>query len=292
MLLKLIFWLAMALDAAVVLLFFVLGLAAAGPSHTSPISVFLLMLLAPGLVLAGLGFLFLRTQSAALQLVALSLVLSPVLLVMAGLGLQGMLKLLHPEAAQQQMSFEPVSLKDVQDAVLRNDVEGVKKAAAAANIGQHMGGAGVIQLSLLRLQKSPEQLPVLKALLDAGANPNRGDAEAPLKIAIQCSPKAGIEPVRLLLDAGANPNALDKLGVPVYAAALDKKEVLQLLIERGAKVDPKPKRIRLKALWFVDLFSFLPLWHLNRGLRPVTSCALQLLALDLAGQRTSRRCCR
>ncbi len=236
MLLKLIFWLAMALDAAVLLLFFVLGLAAAGPSHTSPVSVFLLMLLAPGLVLAGIGFLFLRTQSTALQLVSLMLVLSPVLFVLSGIGIQ---KLLHPEVAQRQMAFQPVSLKDVQDAVLRNDVEGVKKAAAAANIGQHLGGAGVIQLSLLRLQKSPEQLPVLKALLDAGANPNRGDADAPLKIAIQCSPKAGIEPVRLLLDAGADPNALDKLGVPVYAAALDKKEVLQLLMDRGAKVNPK-----------------------------------------------------
>lgn len=238
-LLKLVFWLAMALDAAVLLLFFVLGLAAAGPSHTSPISVFLLMLLAPGLVLGGLGFLFIRTQSTALQLVALTLVLSPILLVMAGIGMQEMQKLLHPEAEQRQVAFQPVSLKEVQDAVLRNDVEGVKKAAAAANIGQHLGGAGVIHMSLLRLQKSPEQLPVLKALLDAGANPNRGDADAPLKIAIQCSPKAGIEPVRLLLDAGADPNALDKLGVPVYMAAMDKKEVLQLLIDRGAKVDTK-----------------------------------------------------
>ena len=227
----------MALDAAVVLLFFVLGLAAAGPSHTSPISVVLLMLLAPGSVLAGIGFLFLRTQSTVLQVVALVLVLSPFLVVLSGIGIQ---KLLHPEAAQQQMSFQPVSLKEVQDAVLRNDVEGVKKAAASANIKQHLGGAGVIHLSLLRLQRSPEQLAVLKALLDAGADPNRGDADAPLKIAIQGSSKSGIEPVRLLLDAGADPNALDKLGVPVYAAALDKKEVLQLLIERGAKVDPKP----------------------------------------------------
>ena len=238
MILKVLFWLAMAVDAAVLLLFFVLGLAAAGPSHTNPISVFLLMLVGPGVVLAGLGFLFLRTQSTALQLVALAIVMSPVLFVLAGLGLQ----LTHPKAAQEQMSFQPVSLKEVEDAVLRNDVEGVKKAAAAAKIQTHQGGAGVIHLALLRLERSPEQLPVLKALLEAGADPNRGYAEAPLKMAIQCSPKAGLEPIRLLLDAGANPNARDQLGVPVYEAALDPKvdrEVLQMLIDRGANFSGK-----------------------------------------------------
>ena len=242
MLLKILFWLAMAVDTAAVLLLFVLGLAAAGPSHTSPLSVFFLLLIAPGVVLAGLGFLFLRTQSTPLQLLALAILMAPVLFVATGIGMQGFWRLMHPQESKQQMAFKPVSLAEVEAAVLRNDVEGVKKTAAAAGLRGHQGGAGVIQLALLRLQKSPEQLPVFKALLEAGADPSRGYGEAPLKVAIECSPGAGLEPVRLLLDAGAKPNALDQLGVPVYFAAFDRKvdvEVLKLLIDRGADVNLK-----------------------------------------------------
>ncbi len=237
MILNVVFWLALALDAAMIFLIFVLGLAAAGPSKTSPLSVVFLLFLLPGVVLAGLGFLFLKTQWMALRLIALAVVLSPVLIVAAGIGVQGFWKLMHPEDEKTPMSFQPVSLKGVEDAVLRNDAEGVKQAAAAAGLRGHEGGAGVIHLALRRLEKSPAQLPVLKALLEAGADPNRGYAEAPLKMAIQCSPGAGIAPVGLLLDAGAKPNALDQLGVPVFFAAFDPKvdvEVLKLLIDRGA----------------------------------------------------------
>ena len=43
--LNILFWIALAIDAGAIGLFFILGLAAAKPSHTNPLSVVFLLLL-------------------------------------------------------------------------------------------------------------------------------------------------------------------------------------------------------------------------------------------------------
>lgn len=62
--LRIVFWLVVAFDIAVLLLFGALGLAAARPSHTNPLAALIVPLVLPGLVLAGAVLLFLRAAEA------------------------------------------------------------------------------------------------------------------------------------------------------------------------------------------------------------------------------------
>ncbi len=130
------------------------------------------------------------------------------------------------------VAFKPVPLTDLQNAVLANDAPAVAQAAAAGLRGRR-DAAGLLILALHRVQKSPEQLPVLRALLDAGADPNAAYGDRPLEVAIRTGPA----PVALLLDAGADPNRSNPFGDPVFFAATQKPsdlETLKLLLERGA----------------------------------------------------------
>jgi len=233
MFLKVLFWLAFAFDVCAVGLLFVLGLAAAGPSHTSPLEVVAKLLLVPCAVLLGLALWFVRIPSTGSRLVAFFVVASPLAFVAVGGAMTGLAMLANPEGAKTEMSFRPVPLRDLENAVLRNDVPGVIQAAAAAKLRGRPDGAGVIVLSLNRIAKSPEQLPVLRALLDAGADPNGGYGALPLEQAILLT---GPEAVALLLKAGANPNARNSLGEPVLFAATKPKVdlgILKLLLDSG-----------------------------------------------------------
>ena len=77
----------------------------------------------------------------------------------------------------------------------------------------------------------------VKALLEAGADPDATGVERPLQIAIAATRTAGLEPMRLLLDAGADPNARSEFGDPVHfiagGAGID-VEVARMLTAHGA----------------------------------------------------------
>ena len=84
MLLKVLFWLFVALDVAALGFLFVLGLAAAGPSKTSPLAVVFAMLVVPGSLLLGAVWLFVKAQSPGLRLVAVLLVAAPAIVLAIG----------------------------------------------------------------------------------------------------------------------------------------------------------------------------------------------------------------
>ncbi|HYW30036.1 MAG TPA: hypothetical protein VE869_00920, partial [Gemmatimonas sp.] len=75
---KLLFWGFVALDIAALLFFFVLGLAAAGSSRTSPATVALFMLLLPAIPLAGAVWVFLRSSTTLWRVLAFVLAAAPV----------------------------------------------------------------------------------------------------------------------------------------------------------------------------------------------------------------------
>lgn len=198
MLLKVLFWLFAALDLAVIGLWFVLGLAAAGPSKTSPFAVALALLVVPGALLAGAILLFVRTESAGWRWAALLVVSGPAL----ALGVSSLVSML---------------------------------ALPGAIAGTW--GSTPLTRALSDLQKDPNQLAVVRQLLADGADPNQGGDELPLVLAIYAVRHVGLEPLRLLLDAGANPNAKTQWGEPAFFAVLgNRNEVaeLQLLLDRGA----------------------------------------------------------
>jgi len=101
--------------------------------------------------------------------------------------------------------------------------------------------AAAVVLAARQLRRTPEQHGVLRVLLAAGADPNKGaQYEFPLAIAIQQSGKSGPEPGKLLLDAGANPNLKTSFGEPVWFAAVGQSsslETLTLLLDRGADLN-------------------------------------------------------
>jgi hypothetical protein len=241
---KILFWIAFALDAGAVCLWFVLGLAAAGSTRDSPLMVALYLLIGPGIVLAGLGFWFAVTNSMVGRLIAFGIVASPVMVVLAAGAATEIRRLMHPEEAKVPVAFAPPNVKELQAAILRDDVEGVKREAAAVELGGRavQEGPGLLAMSLRRMEKSAGQRAVFVELLKAGAKPTGGYGEPPLLVAIKGSGRTGAEPVTLLLAAGARPGDRTSLGVPVFFAAMGKSvniEILRALLERGVDVNQK-----------------------------------------------------
>jgi hypothetical protein len=236
--LKLLFWLVALVDAAALGLMFLLGLAAAGPSKTSPIPVVFFFLL-PAVLLLGAVVLFLRAQSGGMRVTAFLLAASPLLFVAAQMANTAWTFQQYRTEAGGRRYFRPGASQEIEDAIAANDAAAVGKAlAAGANVNEKgRDGGTLLQAALRQLRQTPERLEVLRALVRAGADPNAGSGELPLTMAIQTSRKTGAEPVRLLLEAGANPNARTEFGEPVFFSGSGSTvplEVLTLLLDKGA----------------------------------------------------------
>lgn len=233
---RLLFTLFIALDVAALGLWFVLGLAAAKPSHT-PLSSLLLFFLLPAAVLAGIVLLYLRGPWPAARLLAVVLAGLPVLLVLSGAGVSRAVAWWHGESFENWAQPDPVVQKQLDSAIAAGDAAGVARIAGDPRASFNQGAALVAALK--RLEQHPQDLDLVRALLKAGADANAGGADmAPLAAAIYVSGKAGLEPVRLLLDAGADPNSSRGMQ-PAWFDALPPSvpaSVLPELLSRGAKL--------------------------------------------------------
>lgn len=198
MLLKVLFWLFVALDLAALGFLFVLGLAAAGSAKTSPLAVVFAMLVVPGGLLLGAVWLFAKAQTQGLRLVAFALVAAPAVVVAFG-----------RVAGELWVRQNPGAIF----------------------------GSTPLTRALRELERDPLQLATVRSLLAQGADANEAGEEMPLTLAIFAARHVGKEPVTLLLDAGADPNQKDQFGSPVWFAATGitvDVDVLKLLLARGA----------------------------------------------------------
>lgn len=248
MIIKILFWIVICFDVAVLLLFFVLGLAAATSSKTSPLAVAGYMLVIPGLLLAGAVVLFLRSNSAVGRLSALVLAASPALYVGVVSGLETAKVKINSDAQGKLTYFREGPQRDLSLAIEQNDV--AKVAALLPQVKVNERGYSEVtplMLALRQLRSSGGQVSngkaegdkfeVLRALLKAGGDPNAVAHELPLEMAIQISSKVGPEPALMLLKAGANPNAKTEFGSPAFFAATGRMaspEILQAVLEHGA----------------------------------------------------------
>ncbi|MBK8287188.1 MAG: hypothetical protein IPK97_21275 [Ahniella sp.] len=243
MLLKMLFWALIACDVAALGVLFLLGLAAAPSSHTSPWAVAAFMLLVPGLLLAAAIMLFVVARSKVWRSIGLLIAATPLLVVVFSQSYLGQTMRRHQDANGNVTQFAAGPMQDLELAVGRNDVAAIRKLAATADLAQTgLGGSDILVFALRTLQASPDLPEVLRALLQAGANPDGVGAERPLAVAIQVSQKAGIEPVQLLLEAGADPNQRAQFGEPVWFGATGigvDHSVLPVLLDRGADVNAK-----------------------------------------------------
>jgi hypothetical protein len=230
---RLLFMLFVGLDAAALGLVFVLGLAAARPSHT-PVLQVVGFFLVPALLLAGLVLLYLRGPWSASRAVATALAAIPVLVVLGGaLVTQGVAWHLglsadnwgQPDSAVQQR---------LETAIRSRDETTV--ARITADRASRIDDGAALVAALRQLEQTPADLGPLRTLLQAGVKPNaEGGGVLPLAAAIGASRHAGAEPVKLLLNAGADPNARGA-SQPAWFAALSAHvdpAVLPVLLEGG-----------------------------------------------------------
>ncbi|MBN8249647.1 MAG: hypothetical protein J0L84_19685, partial [Verrucomicrobia bacterium] len=239
--LKLLFWMFVAVDVVAVVVFGLLGLAAAGPSRTNPLAALVIPFFIPAALLALAVLLFLKSPGTAGRVAAVVIAALPVLLVLGSKA--AIFWELRPfrDASGSLRQFRSQGLREVEDAITRGDAAAVTAAARGVDLNTPgLSGATVLVQALRQLQRDPGQLAVVKALLAAGADPNGGKVEPPLQPAIGASRSCGLEPVRLLLEAGADPNARTEEGQPVFFIAGGADigvEVLELLLARGADLN-------------------------------------------------------
>lgn len=167
---KFIFWMVVAGDAAVVLLlFFVLGLAAATSSRTSGLAVAAYMLVIPGIVLTASVPLFVRGTTPIARGGALLLAAAP-LLILVLLKSMAMLQLRANSDDNGSLTFfRKGPLRDVADAITRNDTAAVASLLPKVNINARgFQNTTLLMFALRRLRETPTELGSLRAIIKTG----------------------------------------------------------------------------------------------------------------------------
>ena len=243
MLIKVLFWLLVAVDLGAMGFFLVLGLAAAGPSHTNPLSVVWWMAILPGMVLGLAIVLFVFGNSWMLRGPAFLVAAAPLLILVVWDATATMKLNTFKDRDGAITNFAGAAMQELEKAIIRNDAAAVAALAKGADLNQtSIGGNGVVVVALRQLEKTGGPPDVLRALLAAGANPNPRVGELPLAVAMQVSRKAGVEPVKLLLSAKADPNARGQFGEPTFFGGVGMgvdPAVLPLLLDGGADLSAK-----------------------------------------------------
>lgn len=237
--LKLIFWVLVAADLAGIVLWYLLGLAAAVSARSSPAAVTLLLLVLPALLLGGAALLFVKATATGWRLVAVLLAAAPLLLLVSGRALAEARFRSALDDTGRMTFFRAGPSRELAQAISRNDSARVAELISTVDVNASgLDGVTPLLLALRQLRRDPERQAVLGLLLDAGADPNRGaQAELPLGVALQVARATGPEPVRRLLQAGADPNQRDEFDVPVFFGATGQSagpEVMGLLLDHGA----------------------------------------------------------
>lgn len=248
---KLMFWVLVALDLAAVLLFFVLGLAAAGSARTGTAAVVGWMLVLPAAVLVAAIVVFMRSTSAVGRGLSFALVAAPLLLTVTTYWINHTVIRLNSNAQGELTFFTAGAQRELAEAIGRNDAAAVAALAGRADLNARgLMGMTPLVLALRQLRSTPTQHEVLQALLTAGADPNLGtEHEQPLEMALQIGHKAGRAPVEMLLKAGAKPNLRNEWGTPIFFGAAGRgstTEMLELMLRHGADlraVTPKGETV-------------------------------------------------
>lgn len=243
--LKILFWLLVTCDTLVLLLFFVLGLAAAPSSKTSPFAVAAFVLIVPGLILATAVLLFTRSNSPLGRSAALLLAAAPVL-VLVLMRTVSTVQLKQSQNAQGELVyFRSGPLREISEAIERNDTATVARLAPAADLNNRgYSNTTLLALALRKLKDTPTETGNLQILLNAGADANLQADDLPLEIALQQARFTGATPAIMLLKAGANPNTRNQFGTPVFFTATGKTippEVLSAVLDHGVDLTTTDK---------------------------------------------------
>lgn len=239
---RIAFWALVAIDLGGILLWFLLGLAAAGSARTSPVQVVVLLVVLPGLCLAAAVLLYLRGPGPGWRAAGFLLAALPILLLLAARGRALAQFRAGLNAKGEQTFFQAAPHRDIAEAIAGNDSATIATLAPGTDLDRTgLGGMTLLALAMRQLRSAPDRIEPVRALLAAGANPNQAaQSELPLGVALQVEARTGPAVVEMLLDAGADPNREDEFGTPVFFTATGvsaSAETLALLLSRGADPD-------------------------------------------------------
>lgn len=138
---------------------------------------------------------------------------------------------------------------------------------AAASARERIDDANPNGQTLLKLAIKRNDERAVKGLLALGANPNHPSDAAPVAAAVEM---ANAEVVRALVDAGADPNGTANGESALWRAALgDRREVAELLLQRGASIDRGNRDGMTPALAAVKADNYrMALFLLQHGANP------------------------
>jgi hypothetical protein len=133
----------------------------------------------------------------------------------------------------------------VAQAIVKNDQEAIRAAAQAVPDLQASGrdGATLLYFAVTESWQRPELVESVRTLLSLGADPNYTNGK-PNSFAMADAVHASAPVLRAMLDAGGNPNARDEFGRPMilmnWYLGYYKNQTrsrLELLLDRGADVN-------------------------------------------------------
>jgi hypothetical protein len=139
---------------------------------------------------------------------------------------------------------QPVLLA-VAQAIARNDPDAIRAAAQAVPDLQAPGrdGATLLCFAVRQSWQRPELVEAVRTLLSLGADPNYTNGK-PNSFAMANAVHASAAVLRAMLEAGGNPNARDKFGRPIILMNWylgyyqnDQRARLDLLLDRGADIN-------------------------------------------------------
>ncbi len=241
MLPKIFFWIMVSLDAVALGLVFLLGVGFAGPSQKYLLNVVQFMLLPTGVLVAAV-VLFVYSATPVLRGVAFVLAVSPVIIVAITFSNAKNTPSRHTDAGGNFHEFAEGAERALAEAIQSGDFEAVKLALPRAKINaKGFSEMTALTMALDRLRNTRQGIEILRAVLEAGANPNEGGGSSipPLERAIEMTRTHGTEPMMMLLKAGAKPNQTSVGGEPVFFAAANRGidlAVMKTLIENRADV--------------------------------------------------------
>ncbi len=195
-----------------------------------------LLLIPPIAMLIMAGFVFFSKTEAAAQscVILLSLQLVPIIV---GPIYSKIQEFIASKKIAGDDSFRGAQ-RALAHAILAGDLVQVQeKLLLAGDLNKRYGdGETVLRFAVMNVG-SGSTIEIVKAMLDAGANPNLSAASNswPLEMAIYSGPAL----VEILLKAGADPNLLDTAERPLWWNSLQHKEdgdlpLLRLFLDHGA----------------------------------------------------------
>ena len=272
-----LFWIALVIDAIMMLILLVLGLSDARASDGGREMGLIFSVIIPAVVVAGAALLFLKSESTARRAIALVIVAGPGLFI-AGARLRSALIDRQVKKNAQGSGYFSGKMASAGEAVVKGDLTSLRAMKSSIDVNAHgTRGMTLMQLAVEQVYDPTPRtggmvapLAMVRAMLDLGASANDGLAEAtrmkdPALLRLLLDAKANpnftvesqpvvfewlgvttIAHLTLLIDHGLNLNIANSSETPLLSvcAQADRWDMVRLLIARGVDVSKADREKR------------------------------------------------